>query len=286
MRKIFRIVAVLVALAGLAGIVFFLLNGADFAVLNPRGEIADKQKQLIIIAVLLGLIVILPVFVMLFLFAWRYREGNTKAKYAPDWQNNRFIETLWWGIPFVIIFVLGIVAWQSSHELDPYKPLESDKKPVKIQVVALQWRWLFMYPEEGVASINEVRFPVDTPVNFEITADAPMNSFWIPKLGGQVYAMTGMSTKLHLQADEKGSYEGSSANISGKGFAGMRFTANVMSNEEFNHWVSDAKRSPNDLNSATYAQMAEPSEDRTPKSYVLREPCLYDTIVMKYMGSH
>jgi cytochrome o ubiquinol oxidase subunit 2 len=286
MRKTSKIIAVLVALIGLAGIAYFLLQGMDFGILDPKGEVADKQKQLIIIATLLGLIVIVPVFVMLFLVAWRYREGNTKATYAPHWQNNRFFEALWWGIPFVIILILGVIAWQSAHDLDPYKPLDSDKKPVKIQVVALQWRWLFMYSEEGVASTNEVHFPANTPVNFEITADAPMNSFWIPKLGGQVYAMTGMSTKLHLQANETGDYEGSSANLSGEGFAGMRFTAKAVSDDEFSRWVKDAKHSPEELNGATYTEISVPSKDVAPKNYVLGDKNLYDTIVMKYMGSH
>ncbi len=288
MPKTYKIIAGLVALAGLAVIAFLVLGGMDFAILNPKGEIADKQKQLIIIATLLGMIVVVPVFIMLFFVAWRYREGNKKAKYMPDWQNNRIIEGLWWGIPTAIIIVLGVIAWQSSHDLDPYKPLDSEEKPVKIQVVALQWRWLFIYPDEGIASINELHIPIKKPINFEITADAPMNSFWIPKLGGQVYAMTGMSTKLHLEASEAGDYEGSSANISGEGFAGMRFMTKAVSEYDYHDWVKSAKRSNLHLDRGLYDELAKPSKDVIPQYYVLKDNALYDTIVMKYMdmGSH
>ncbi len=288
MRKITKIILALIAAIGIGGIFYFLLHGADIAVLNPKGHIADRQRELIIIATALGMSVVLPVFILLFVFAWKYREGNAKARYTPDWQNNRLIETLWWGIPLVIITILGVIAWQTSHELDPYRALDSAKKPVKIQVVALQWRWLFLYPDEKLASLNEVRFPVDTPVDFEITADAPMNSFWIPKLGGQVYAMTGMSTQLHLQADEKGDYQGSSANISGEGFADMKFTAKVVSDEDYARWKNDAKVAKEEMNSVTYAKIAEASKDTAPRLYTLNQADLYDTIVMKYMdmGSH
>ncbi|HET6747135.1 MAG TPA: ubiquinol oxidase subunit II [Candidatus Saccharimonadales bacterium] len=288
MRRITKIILASVAVIGLGGIFYFLLHGADIAVLNPKGQIADKQRDLMIIATILGMSVVLPVFIMLFVFAWKYREGNTKARYMPDWQNNRIIETVWWGVPFIIITILGVIAWQSSHELDPYRSLDSSKKPVKIQVVALQWRWLFIYPDDHIASLSEVRFPVNTPVDFEITADAPMNSFWIPKLGGQVYAMTGMSTQLHLQANEKGDYPGSSANISGEGFADMKFTAKVVSDDDFARWKNDAKTAKEEMNSTAYAKIAEPSKDTTPRLYTLSEIDLYDTIVMKYMdiGNH
>lgn len=280
---IYKIILAAVALMGTLGIAFFLLQGVDFAILNPKGEVANRQMQLIIIATLLGLIVVVPVFVMLFYVAWKYREGNTKAKYMPEWKNNNYVEALWWGIPLVIITVLGVVAWQSSHELDPYKPLSSDEKPVKIQVVALQWRWLFIYPEDNIASINEVHIPVGRPVNFEITADAPMNSFWIPKLGGQVYAMTGMSTKLHLKADEAGDYEGRSANISGEGFADMKFMTKAVSEYNYQDWVKSAKRSSLQLDRTLYDELAKPSKELIPQYYILKQPDLYDTIVMKYM---
>lgn len=279
---LFGALITLLVVVGLVGILW----SVSPSLLDPSGVIASKERDLIVFTVLLGSVVVLPVFVMLFVVAWRSREGNTKAKYTPDWQSSRPIEALWWGIPLVIISILGVVAWQTSHELDPFKPLESDKKPVKIQVVALQWRWLFIYPEEKVASVNEVYMPVNRPINFEITADAPMNSFWIPKLGGQVYAMTGMSTKLHLQASEKGEYVGSSANISGRGFAGMRFTAKVVSEDKYLQWNVLAKQVAPALDESVYSELANPSLDRTPHAYALQKDDLYDTIIMKYMGNH
>jgi cytochrome o ubiquinol oxidase subunit 2 len=284
-RWVVKIALGLVALFGVIGIVALLLQNANMPVLMPKGVIADKERQLLIIATLLGLIVVVPVFIMLFFVAWKYREGNAKAKYSPNWDSNRWIEGLWWGIPLIIISVLGVIAWQSSHELDPYKSLVSNTKPVKIQVIALQWKWLFLYPDQGVASTNMVNFPVNTPVDFEITADAPMNSFWIPSLGSQVYAMTGMSTELHLQANDVGSYDGRSANISGEGFADMQFSAHAMLQTDFNQWAEVARQSSNPLTLDTYTQLAQPSREKSPRTYVLRQSDLYDTIVMKYMGA-
>lgn len=257
----------------------------DAAVLTPSGVIAEKERHLILFTLVLGAIIVIPVFVMLFFIAWRYREGNEKAKYDPLFRSSRFLEGLWWGVPLVVIIILGIVTWQSSHELDPYRALDSKVKPVRVQVVALQWRWLFIYPEQKIASINELYIPVNTPINFEITADAPMNSFWIPQLGGQVYAMSGMSTKLHLEATREGLYEGSSANISGQGFAGMRFMTHAVSMDSYKEWVNKAKKG-SELDEALYSEVSSPSKDREPRSFVLKKPDLYDTIIMKYMGTH
>jgi cytochrome o ubiquinol oxidase subunit 2 len=229
------------------------------------------------------LIVVIPVFVLTFGIAWKYRASNTKAKYSPDWDHNRTAETIWWLIPTAIIGVLAIITWQSSHDLDPYKALDSARKPVTVQVVALQWKWLFIYPEQGIASVNMLEFPEDTPVNFEITGDAPMNSFWIPQLGGQVYAMAGMTTKLHLMADKPGNYDGSSANLSGQGFAGMRFTAKAVTQADFDAWTTSMRRSPTALTTSEYNNLAKPSENNAVKSYVATEPDLYDRIIMKYM---
>ena len=164
-----------------------------------------------------------------------------KAKHAPDWEHNYIAEYCWWGVPIVIIVILAVTTWKSSHDLNPFKPIESEKKPLAIQVVALHWKWLFIYPEQGIATVNFVQFPEKTPINFEITSDAPMNSFWIPQLGGQIYAMPAMRSKLHLIANEIGSFRGVSANISGKGFAGMTFTAKSSSEEDFDAWVQSGK---------------------------------------------
>lgn len=229
------------------------------------------------------LVVVLPVFIITFAFAWRYRASNTKAKYTPDWEHNKLDEFVWWVVPFVLIVFLAIMAWQSSHQLDPYRPLDTDKKPLTIEVVALNWKWLFIYPEQHIATINLIKFPENRPINFKITADAPMNSFWIPQLGGQVYAMTGMTTQLHLIADGVGTYRGGSSNFSGEGFAGMRFTAQSIPENDFDQWVANAKRSANSLNLNTYNTLAKPSENNPVTLYSSVDNTLYDKIIMKFM---
>lgn len=286
MRKIIKIILGFVAVAGIAGIAYVLLHNANIPVLNPQGEIADKQRQLIIFTVTLGMFVVIPVFVMLFMFAWKYREGNTKAKkYTPNDDHNKWIEGLWWGIPILIIGVLSVITWQSSHDLDPYKKLDSSVKPVKVQVVALQWRWLFIYPDEGIATINELRMPEKTPVNFEITADAPMNGFWIPSLGSQVYAMSGMTSQLSLMADSTGEYAGSSSNISGKGYAGMKFKAISMAKNDYNAWVKKTAETGKDLDWNAYtSEITKPTENSPVSYYVVRDNDLYSKVIMKYMS--
>ncbi len=269
--------------AAIIGLLFVLLRGTNIAVLNPQGTIAGQERNLIFITVALGLIVVIPVFIMLFMVAWKYREGNKKAKYQPAWDNNHVIEAIWWGIPCLIIGILGVIMWKASQDLDPYRPLASSAAPLKVQVVALQWKWLFIYPDKHVASVNSLPLPVDTPVDFQITADAPMNSFWIPNLSGQIYAMSGMSTQLHIQADKIGDYDGSSANISGEGFADMTFKARVLSKSDFDGWVQSATHSVDALDETSYANLAQPSKDIAPTAYRLGQQNLYDTILMKYM---
>lgn len=238
---------------------------------------------MLIITVLLSAIVVIPVFVLTFLFVWKYRETNTKAQYSPELDGNRVLESLWWGIPTAIILVLSVMTWHSSHALDPRKPLVSSVKPLNVQVIALQWKWLFIYPQEGIASLNYLKIPVDTPVNFQITSDAPMNSFWIPQLGGQIYAMPGMSTQLHLEATHIGDYDGSSANLSGAGFADMRFTASAGSQDDFDAWTRLAHTSNDALTKYTYADLAKPNSDKATTAYSMIDPELYSRVVTKYM---
>jgi cytochrome o ubiquinol oxidase subunit 2 len=253
------------------------------SVLSPRGEIARKERNLIILSTVLMLVVVIPVYLMTFVIAWRYREGNPKARYTPDWDHNTKLEFLWWAIPMAIIGVLAVVTFKSSHDLDPFKSLSSSQKPLKVQVVALRWRWLFIYPSQGFASVNYLKIPQKTPIDFEITSDAPMNSFWIPQLGGQIYAMPGMSTELHLVADQIGQYRGSSANISGNGFANMTFIAESSTTPDFNTWVKQIKGSNNQLNQATYANLAAPSQDRSIKFFASAQPGVYDSVLAKYL---
>lgn len=258
------------------------LRSANIPVLEPAGTIGQKEKHLIVEAVLLSLIVIIPVYIMLFGFAWRYREGNEKAKYNPDMDGSRLLESIWWGVPIILITILAVIAWRSSHELDPFKSLSSNKPPLNIQVVALEWKWLFIYPEQGVASVNYFRLPVDRPVNFQITSDAPMNSFWIPQLGGQIYAMSGMATQLHLEASKTGNYLGESANISGEGFADMHFTAAATSQPDFDSWVRSLKKSPNTLGQMAYSRLARPGHDNSVIYYASAQSGLFNQIVSKY----
>lgn len=280
--KLFLLVVTVVGLVLLA-VLFARMSGAD--ILNPAGMIAQKEYNLMVFAFALMMVIVIPVFVMTFMISWKYREGNKKkTKYSPNWDGNRLVESVWWGFPLLIIGILSVITWQSSHELDPFKPIESDTKPMTIQVVALQWKWLFIYPEEKIAAVNYVQFPEDTPVKFEITSSGPMNAFWIPRLGGQMYAMSGMSTSLHLIADEQGSFKGSSANISGEGFAGMKFTAKSTSQADFETWLDTPKNSLKELSMEEYDKLAKYSKNSPVSFYSDVEPGLYNKIVMKDMG--
>ncbi len=284
MNKIAKSILLAIVLIAVTIGAVMLLHGHDIAVLNPQGEIAMKQRDLLVFTTVLSLVVIVPVFVMLIIFSVRYNATNKKkAVYHPDWEGNKFIEVIMWGIPCVIIVILGVVTWQSSHDLDPYKQIRSDVKPLEVQVISLQWKWLFIYPEQGVATVGELYVPKSVPVNFTITSDAPMNSFWVPSLGGQVYAMNGMSTKLSLIADHTGDFRGSSANISGAGFADMNFMVHAVSPQGFNSWLHTAQTSENELDSLSYAKLAKPATLDKPLTFRLTDETLYDTIVMKYM---
>jgi cytochrome o ubiquinol oxidase subunit 2 len=257
--------------------------GGDIAMLYPKGQIALKERNLLLTIQAIMLLVVIPVYILTFVFSWKYRADNPKGKYEPHLQDHRIAETIWWGIPLVIVAIISVLTWIRTHELDPFKPLVSDKKPLKIQVVALQWKWLFLYPEEKIASINFVQFPENTPVHFEITADAPMNSFWIPQLGSQIYAMPKMKTELNLIADKVGDYRGASANISGVGFSGMHFIARASTEKEFQEWVDSAKASKRSLTFNEYRALAKPSQDHPVALYELKDEDLFDEILMKFM---
>jgi len=275
---------ILLSLAAVGAFLAYILTH-DIAVLNPMGTIAQQQRDLIIFTTVLSLVVIVPVFVLTFFIVWRYREGGSKkAKYRPNWDGNRTLETIWWTIPCLIILVLAVVTWRTSHSLDPYRQLTADKPAVRVQVVALPWKWLFIYPDERVATVNYLAIPEDTPINFEITSDAPMNSFWIPQLGGQVYAMSGMTTKLHLSASEVGDYKGVSANLSGDGFAGMKFTAKAMTQGAYDRWVGQAQSSSFLLTGDEYDKLAKPSKNNKQATYSATQADLFDRIIMKYMA--
>jgi cytochrome o ubiquinol oxidase subunit 2 len=261
-----------------------LLSGCNMTLLNPKGQVGLDERNLIITATLLMLLVVIPVIVMTFLFAWKYRASNTSATYTPKWSHSTKIEIAVWAVPVLIIIALGYVTYKSTHALDPYKPLESDVKPITIEVVALDWKWLFIYPEQGIATVNKIVFPAHTPVNFKITSDAVMNSFFIPALGGQIYAMAGMQTRLHLIANENAEMDGISANYSGAGFTGMKFKAIATSQEDFDAWVSEVKKAPKQLEQAEYAALAKQSQNNPVELYSSVTPNLFQTIVDKYEG--
>ena len=262
---------------------WWLVDDKHIPVLMPSGEVADKQQQLIAFTVGLSAVVVIPVFAMLAGFAYRYREGNDKAAYKPDWSDNNILEIIWWGIPILIIVLLSVITYLTSHSLDPYKPIESDKRAVKVQVVALQWKWLFLYPELNVATVNELTIPVDRPVHFSLSADAPMSAFWIPELGSQIYSMNGMTSQLNLIANKPGTFKGYNTNINGKGYADMTFDTKAVSQKDFDDWAKRHSQSGHVLNEAHLAELSEPSVLSAPMYMRLEDPDLYDSVIMKYM---
>jgi cytochrome o ubiquinol oxidase subunit II len=267
----------------LSGLIASLcLSGCKLEVLDSKGVIGAAESSLIATATYAMLLVVVPVILLTLFIAWRYRASNTKATYAPKWAHSTAIEVVVWAIPAAIILYLGILTWKTTHELDPYKPLQSEVKPINVEVVALDWKWLFIYPDLGVASVNQLAFPVGTPVNFRITSDSVMNSFFIPQLGSQIYAMAGMQTKLHLMADHAGDYAGISANYSGKGFSDMKFRALAMSNEDFDAWLKQVKNAPENLSMDVYAGVARPSEKVAVRYFSTVDPKLFNNIVAKY----
>ncbi|GKU79407.1 ubiquinol oxidase subunit II [Paenibacillus sp. L3-i20] len=258
----------------------------NIVVLNPKGPIAEQQRDLMITSTLLCFIVIIPVLIMTAVIVWRYRDREgRKAKYTPRWEHSTKLEIIWWGIPIIVILVLAVVTVKATYALEPSKPLASEQEPITVQVTSLNWKWLFQYPEQGIATVNELKIPEDVPIRFEITADSPMNSFWIPQLGGQMYAMSGMAMTLYLQADEQGEYWGSGANFTGTHFGDMYFDVEATSREEFDEWVKGIKDESPPLSLEGYKQLAEPatSEVQTFSSF---PEGLFEMTVTKYGASH
>lgn len=261
-----------------------LLGGCSMEILDPKGDIGMQEKHLLLTALYLMLLVVVPVIVMTIWFAWKYRASNTKATYSPRWAHSTAIEVVVWTIPVIIVSILGVLTWKSSHELDPFRPIVSDVKPVNIDVVSLDWKWLFIYPDYDIATVNEIAFPVDAPVQFRITSGSVMNAFFIPQLGSMIYSMAGMETKLHLIAREAGSYAGLSANYSGGGFSGMRFKALATTNEGFEAWISKAKAEGSALTPEAYAKLAKPSEHTPVTYYSSTPPSMFDFILNSQMS--
>lgn len=261
-----------------------LLGGCTFDILSPKGDIGAQEKTLLITATLLMLIVVVPVMILTLAFAWKYRASNTKATYAPEWSHSTIVEVVVWGIPCIIIAILGVITWKSTHALDPYRPIASETPPVRIEVVSLDWKWLFIYPDYGIATVNEIAFPVDVPVAFRITSDSVMNSFFIPRLGSQIYSMAGMETKLHLIAREEGTYRGISANYSGGGFSGMRFSAIATSREGFDDWVARVRSTDTALTYPGFEALTKPTSFVEPTYFADTPPQLFDYVIHKHMN--
>jgi cytochrome o ubiquinol oxidase subunit II len=265
-----------------------LLAGCETVVLNPSGDIAAQQGNLIMMSTLLMLLIIVPVIALTVLFAWRYRQTNKAAEYDPEWDHSTKLEIVIWGAPILIIIALGLLTWFSTHRLDPYKPLEridasrplpADAKPLEIQVVSMDWKWLFIYPEQGVASVNKLVTPIDVPIRFKLTSSTVMNSFYIPALAGQIYTMAGMETKLHAVMNKPGVYDGFSANYSGDGFSQMRFKYHGVTAEEFDEWVKTAKADDKVLSRVAYLELDKPSQQVPSHEFGKIEPELFDAIV-------
>jgi len=272
----------------LAPVGALLLAGCNAIVMKPHGDIARQQADLIVVSTVLMLLIIVPVIALTLFFAWRYRQSNTQAPYTPDWDHSTRLELVIWGAPLLIIIALGAITWISTHKLDPYRPLEridaqrplpADAKPLVVQAVALDWKWLFLYPEQGIATVNELAAPVDRPIQFRITASNVMNSFYIPALAGQIYAMPGMETKLHAVINRAGSYEGFSANYSGAGFSDMRFRFLGLPEAEFERWVARHKAEGQALSRAAYLQLEQPSEREPVRRYAQVDEGLFDAIL-------
>ena len=267
----------------------FLLAGCNTVLMNPSGDIAAQQGRLIVVSTVLMLIIIVPVIALTILFAWRYRQSNKEAVYSPDWDHSTQLELAIWAAPLLIIIALGAVTWISTHTLDPYQPLRrldaqrkvpAEAKPLVVEVVALDWKWLFIYPEQGIATVNELAAPVDRPIAFKITASSVMNSFFIPALAGQIYAMPGMETKLNAVINAPGEFEGFSANYSGAGFSGMRFKFHGLSDGDFDRWVRKVKSAKDgELTREGYAKLEVPSEREPVRHYAGVASDLYDAIL-------
>ena len=265
-----------------------LLSACDTVVMKPSGDIAAQQAQLIVVSTVLMLIIIVPVIILIVVFAWRYRASNTSATYLPDWDHSTGLELVIWGAPLLIIIALGLVTWISTHLLDPYRPLSrldaarplpASVKPLIVEVVALDWKWLFIYPELGIATVNELVAPVDVPVRFKLSASNVMNSFYIPALAGQIYAMPGMQTTLNAVINKGGVYEGFSANYSGAGFSDMRFKVHGKDAAGFDAWVASVKSAGGALDRAAYLRLVQPTIKDAVRHFGTAEAGLFDAIV-------
>jgi cytochrome o ubiquinol oxidase subunit 2 len=255
------------------------LAGCSSALLDPHGPIGRQEKLILIDSTAIMLAIVIPVIIATLVFAWWFRAGNPKAKRLLDWDYSGRIEFIVWAIPALVILFLGGVAWISSHDLDPPKAIESRVAPLDIDVVSLDWKWLFIYPDAGVASVNKVVLPVGTPVRFHMTSASVMNSFFIPQLGSQVYTMAGMATRLNLLVDDAGIYHGLSAQFSGEGFSDMTFEVSALSHQDFDQWLDSTRTGGGNLDAAAYATLMHPSAKVAQHTYGAVTTGIFDAIL-------
>jgi cytochrome o ubiquinol oxidase subunit II len=248
-------------------------------VLDPRGPIGFSERLILFDSLTIMLAIIVPVMVAIIGFSWWFRSTNLRAFYWPEWEFSGHLELIVWSIPALVVTFLGGIAWFGSHAVDPFKPLGGKAKPVEVEVVSLDWKWLFIYPQEGVASVDLLAIPAGAPVHFSLTSSGVMNSFFVPQLGSQIYTMAGMTSQLSLQADEPGTYAGLSAQFSGQGFSDMRFDVRALPADAYSKWIADAKASGAALDRNGYAELVKPSEKSAPTTYRSVEPGLFESIV-------
>jgi cytochrome o ubiquinol oxidase subunit II len=267
-------------------LLYTILGGCTEGVLDPKGLIAAAERQILFNSLGIMLAIVIPTILAILGTAFWFRASNARAVYLPNFTYSGRLELLVWSIPAMTVLLVGGVAWVGAHDLDPRRPIASTVKPIVVQVVSLDWKWLFIYPEQGIASVNHLTVPVGTPVSFALTSSGVMNSFFVPQLGSQIYTMSGMETHLWLQADHAGSYPGVSANFSGDGFADMRFTVDAVPAEQFTRWVATTREAGPELKAATYADLARPSHAVAPFTYRSVDPGLFDDILNSGMSSN
>lgn len=265
--------------AGGALALVLLTSGCNRGILDPVGPVAAAEKTILINSTAIMLAIIIPTMIATVAIAFWFRHGNSKAEYRPDWEYSGAIELVVWAIPILTITLLGGIAWIGSHQLEPSKPLDSPNKPINVQVVSLDWKWLFIYPDQHVATVNQLVVPVGTPINFQLTSATVWNSFFVPQMGSMIYTMPRMATRLNLQADKQGVFPGRSAHFSGDGFPGMEFNVLSVSPQQFAAWTASARGSGPALDARTYAQLSQPTSYVKPMTFSNVAPGLFEAIV-------
>jgi cytochrome o ubiquinol oxidase subunit 2 len=261
------------------------LGGCSEGVLNPQGPIAFAERQILFNSLGILLAIVVPTILATLGVAFWFRSSNRRAVYMPEFTYSGRLELIVWSIPAMTVLLVGGVAWVGAHDLDPRRAITSAVKPITVQVVSLDWKWLFIYPDLGIASVNRLTVPIGTPISFELTSSGVMNSFFVPQLGSQIYTMSGMATRVQLQADHPGTYPGLSAQFSGDGFADMRFTVDAVPPDAFAGWAAATRSTGPTLDAGTYADLARPSEKVAPFTYRAISPDLFNQIVMSGLAS-